>query len=131
MEKKRAIICVDDEVIILMSLKQELTSYFKDKYVFEVAMTPKKALEIIEDLYREGISIGLIITDWLMPGMKGDDFLLEVGEKYKGIKSIIISGHADDEAIDNIKEKINLQAFIQKPWSKSSLIEAIEKSLES
>ena len=125
MSQKQAIICVDDESIILLSLKQELINYFGDKYLIETAMNADVALKIIEELCKEDVRIILILSDWLMPGLKGDEFLSIVNKNHPDIKCVILSGHADEKIIDEIKDKINLIGFISKPWNTDELIEII------
>ena len=73
-----AIICVDDEVTILESLKEQLKRTFGDRYIYEVAESADEAWEIIEELKADNINIILIVSDWLMPKTKGDEFLIEV-----------------------------------------------------
>ena len=46
---KPIIICVDDEKIIVDSLKAEIKSAFKGQLIVETAESGKEALEIIED----------------------------------------------------------------------------------
>jgi DNA-binding NtrC family response regulator len=130
MRQKQAILCVDDESIILLSLKQELINFFGNKYIIETAMNAEIALEIIKDLDDDNVKIILILSDWLMPGLKGDEFLKIVREKHPDIKCIILSGHADSKVIEDIKEKINLIAYISKPWDTRELIQIISNNLE-
>ena len=66
---KKAILCVDDEAIILLSVKQELQSHFRERFIYETALSAKEALVIIDELSAEGIVFILVISDWLMPGM--------------------------------------------------------------
>jgi DNA-binding NtrC family response regulator len=129
MKVRKAIVCVDDEAIILMSIKQELMSNFGNRFQYETALNAKNAMVIIDEIIAEGVKVILIISDWLMPGIKGDEFLIEVNKKYPDIKGIIISGHADIEAIKSLGNKINLQAYIKKPWNKMDLIEEIRKCI--
>lgn len=90
--KKGAILCVDDEPIILLSLVQELKRTFGGELEYEQAMNAEAALKTIEDLEAEGVRVILIISDWLMPGIKGDKFLEIVHERYPGIRAIMITG---------------------------------------
>ena len=43
-----AILCVDDEVVILESLKEQLKRCFGDRYVYEVAENPQEAWDKIQ-----------------------------------------------------------------------------------
>jgi CheY-like chemotaxis protein len=126
--KKKAILCVDDEAIILLSLVQELQRAFGSKYVYERALDAESALEIVEELAREDIEVILIISDWLMPGMKGDEFIAIIKERHPEIKTILITGLADEEAIARVKKLASVLAVFKKPWNSKVLIETIVKS---
>ena len=129
MSLKQAIICVDDESIILLSLKQELMTHFGSRYIIETAMNADIALKIINELDNEGITINLILSDWLMPGIKGDEFLKIVKTNHPEIKCIILSGHADEKVVNEIKDQINLLAYISKPWNSQELIKLISNAV--
>ena len=128
---KKAILIVDDEAIILFSLKQEISDYFENRFHYETALNAIEAFKIIEELAKKNIELILIISDYLMPGMKGDEFLLKVYEKYKGIKTILITGQADPDSINHLKVEINLGAVVNKPWEKDELIQEIEKQINN
>ena len=78
MMSEPAILCVDDEAIILESLREQLERAFGDQYIYEMAEGAEDAWEIIQELYGDGVRILVIISDWLMPGTKGDEFLVQV-----------------------------------------------------
>ncbi len=124
---KRAIVCVDDEVIIVLSLIQELRNYFGDQFIYESAMNAGEAMSILGELSEEGIEVAIIITDWLMPGMKGDDFLIKIREKNPGIKSILITGQADEKAVERAVKEANVCAVLRKPWYPDDLLNALRK----
>jgi DNA-binding NtrC family response regulator len=126
--KRKAILCVDDEAIILLSLVQELKRAFGSKYLYEKALDAESALETVEELEREGAAVILIISDWLMPGMRGDAFIEAVKERYPGIKTILITGQADDEAIERVRKVASVLAVFKKPWNSKALIETISGS---
>jgi DNA-binding NtrC family response regulator len=123
---KDAILCVDDEAIVLVSLKQELRSRFKDEFTYETARSAGEALELIADLTQDGIQVRAILSDWLMPGIKGDEFLRVVHRKHPEIKSVIVTGHNDLEKLADL-DTIGLVAVLQKPWKNEDLIDAVEK----
>lgn len=131
MQKRCAIICVDDDEMILDSLKQELMAHFNGRYQYEFALNAEEALQIIDELVAENVYIILIITDWLMPGMNGDKFLIKVHEKYPEIRAIVITGYADILAVSKARNKINLNGLITKPWSSDELIQKVESVIGS
>ena len=126
---KSAILCVDDEVGVLESLEIELQQAFNGKYLCEFAESAIEALEIIEELYEAEVKILVIVSDWLMPGMKGDELLIKIHHKFPHIVTVLLTGQADKEAIERTKFEANLHAFIQKPWHNQELIEAIKSGL--
>lgn len=126
---KSAILCVDDEVGVLESLEIELQQAFNGKYLCEFAESAIEALEIIEELCEAEVKILVIVSDWLMPGMKGDELLIKIHHKYPHIVTVMLTGQADKEAIERTKLEANLHAFIQKPWHNQELIEAIKSGL--
>ncbi len=126
--RKQAILCVDDEVIILISLTQELKTHFGSRFLYEQATDATAALNIVEELAAENIDVIFIISDWLMPGMKGDQFLEEIGRRHPEIKTIMITGHADDTAIARVQNNKSVLAVFNKPWNSAELIRTIEQN---
>ena len=127
---KKSILCVDDENIVLDSLKSQLKRRLGNSFSYETALNAEEAFEIIADLYSEGIKIVLIVSDWLMPGIKGDEFLVKVHELYPDMINILLTGRAELEAIENAKNNANLFACLEKPWTEDELINIIKKALE-
>ena len=126
---KPIILCVDDEKVVLKSLKTQLKSAFGNAYVYELAESPADALELLDELNDDEISILLIVSDWLMPGMKGDEFLVRVHQKFPKTVKIMLTGQADEEAVKRAFDEANLHRCLQKPWSESELIETIKTAL--
>ncbi len=126
----KAILCVDDEKIVLISLVEQLRERFQDQFVYEMAMSAEEALLIIDELIDDGINVILVISDWLMRGMKGDEFLIQVHKKYPKTLNIMLTGQATSDAVKNVKENGALVAFVSKPWDKDYLMNKIGGLLE-
>ncbi|EDN70627.1 two-component response regulator [Beggiatoa sp. PS] len=129
MPKKAAILCVDDEKSILMSLRTQIKKHFGKRYAYEIAECVEDAWEIIEELNEDEIEVLVIVSDWLMPRIKGDEFLIRVHEKFPKIVKVMLTGQADDEAIERAKERAQLHCCLHKPWDEQELIDAIESGL--
>ncbi|MDQ2100767.1 MAG: response regulator [Tychonema bourrellyi B0820] len=126
---KPAILCVDDEISVLESLEIELQRAFNGIYLCEFAESAAEALEIIDELCEDEVNILVIVSDWLMPGMKGDELLIKIHQRYPKIVTVMLTGQADQAAIERTKTQANLHAFLQKPWKNDELIEAIKSGL--
>jgi YesN/AraC family two-component response regulator len=125
-----AILCVDDEQIILHSLRDQISKHFGNRYIYEFAESGEEAWEVIEELTQEEIQIIIIICDWLMPGIKGDEFFLQVHQRFPNIFKIMLSGHADRSAIERAFSQAHLDSYIPKPWDEQQLIGVIESGLK-
>ncbi|AHW60857.1 Response regulator receiver domain-containing protein [Draconibacterium orientale] len=127
--KKKAIVCVDDESIILDSLGEQIKNIFGDEYLYEAAENAEEGLEVIEELTEEEVDVLVIVSDWLMPGKKGDEFLIEVHKKFPKIVKVMLTGQADEAAINNAIKNAELHAYISKPWSAEDLEKVIKTGL--
>lgn len=129
-ETRGALICVDDEPIILLALKQELKLRLADKTIaVDTFIRAQEALTRIDDYVQRGVEVILIISDWLMPGMGGEEFLLKVHEKHPGIPVVLVTGQADENEIARLKEEVSLQAVIRKPWTASQLVTVVKSCI--
>lgn len=124
-----AIICVDDEVVILDSLKEQLKRQFGDRFIYEVAESAEEAWEVIEELQEDGIKIIAIVSDWLMPGIKGDEFLIQIHQRFPKITKVMLTGQADEDAVERAKKEADLHACLYKPWTEAELTEIITTAI--
>lgn len=127
--KDKAILCVDDEKVVLDSLRDQLRAYFKDTVILEFAESSDEALEIIDELNEDEIKILLIISDWLMPGMKGDEFLSRIHKRFPKITKVLLTGQADPQAIEKAKSSDYLNHLLQKPWESSEIIKIVKDTV--
>jgi len=125
---KKAILCVDDEKMVLETLQRQLMNEFGTQFDYEMAEDVNEAWEVIVDLNESGCDIVLVISDWLMPGIKGDKFLVDLHKEFPTAVKILLTGQADESAISNAFENANLCAYLQKPWDSEKLITAIKKA---
>ena len=126
---KPVILCVDDERMVLDSLRTQLAAAFGHAYIYEGAEDAEEALDVISELYDEESQVILIISDWLMPGIKGDELLIRIHKEYPSVIKIMLSGQVDAVAIDRAKKQANLHCCLSKPWLESDLLETIKSGL--
>ncbi|MGB3265362.1 MAG: PAS domain S-box protein [Microcoleus sp.] len=119
--KKPVIICVDDEQTILDSLEIDLLKAFEDKYLIETAENGEEALELLSELLAEQYEVPLVISDHIMPKMKGDELLRSVHAISPNTLKIMLTGQADLEAVANAINYAKLYRYIPKPWQSDDL----------
>ena len=123
------ILCVDDEALLLFSLKQELLRKFGGRFCYETALNPQEGLEIIAQALGDGARIDMVITDWIMPGMRGDAFLQRVAQILPTVPAVVLSGQAEESCVEELREKCNLVGYLEKPHKASDLFEIIQREL--
>lgn len=123
------ILCVDDEQMVLKSLEGQLMLEFGDEYAVELAESGEEALELMDELRADGYQTLVIVSDWLMPEMKGDEFLIQAHRKFPKVLKILLTGQADPAAIERSRNEANLYRQIDKPWDAADLIGAVRSGL--
>jgi adenylate cyclase len=128
---RQVIICVDDEITVLRSLKAELQEAVGNNYTIEIAEGGEEALELIEELLEDGDEVILIISDHIMPDMKGDELLKQAHIILPESIKIMLTGQADIGAIANAINSANLYRYITKPWQCEDLKLTVREALNS
>ncbi len=120
---------MDDEKVVLNTLMGQLYQTFGNRYIYESFTSAEEAEEYIDEVYAEGENVDVIICDWLMPRVKGDEFLVRVHRRFPEVGLIMLSGQASPEAIERAKNEAHILAFVAKPWDKDELMSLVQKAL--
>jgi len=126
-----AIICVDDDYSILSSLEMEIKEVLGDTYLIELAENGKDALEIYEELSSAGHEIALVISDYIMLKMNGDELLKSIHLRSPKTINIMLTGQADIEGVSHAIQYANLYRYISKPWQPADLKLTVKEALNS
>jgi putative two-component system response regulator len=122
MMKNNTLLIVDDEENIINSLKRELKGEGYDIYS---AGSAKEGLELLR-----GLDVGVLLSDRLMPGMDGVEFLNLVREQYPDVVRVLLTGHGSlQSAMDSINQA-RIFSYLTKPWSPEELKSAISSAFE-
>ena len=113
MSAPAVILIVDDEEPVANALERALRP---DGYTLLKATDPVEALEVVR---REHVD--LVISDHLMPGMKGLDFLREVKQIRPETLRVLLTGHADMQLAIAAINQGEVYRFFQKPWDDATL----------
>jgi response regulator RpfG family c-di-GMP phosphodiesterase len=121
-EPLHTVLCVDDELNILHSLKRLLR---RENYRLLTAGSGFEALEMLKQN-----EVHLVVSDQRMPDMSGTEFLSRVKDDYPNIMRIILTGYTE---VDSITESINkghIYKFFLKPWNDNTLKLEFRQALE-
>jgi len=114
------ILCVDDEEIILNALENELAGIF-DECTIETALGGVEALELIKELHAEKVEIAAVVSDFIMPLMKGDELLIKIHQLLPSTQTIMLTGQSQITGVTRAINEAGLYRFIEKPWDKQDL----------
>jgi CheY-like chemotaxis protein len=128
--ERGVLLCVDDELIVLTALKDQLRRAFGTQFHIDVAESAEEALELLDELADQGHRLLVIVSDWLMPGMKGDEFLVQAHQRFPTVVKIMLSGQAEQAAVDRARKEAGLHDFLAKPWNAAELVETINHGLK-
>ncbi|MEM7403204.1 MAG: adenylate/guanylate cyclase domain-containing protein [Myxococcota bacterium] len=129
-QEKPVVLCVDDEKIVLDSLSEQLRKHLGDSYSYEFAESAEEAMEVIQELADEGIHVALVISDQVMPGMLGDEFLTKLHQHSPDTVKILLTGQAALESAINAVNNADLFRYLTKPWKKEDFLLTVERGLD-
>ena len=107
--QKYTLLFVDDEENVLKALKR---IFLFENYEILTASGGEAALRAMEQA-----RVHLIVSDHRMPGMTGSELLKRVKERWPETIRIMLTGHADIQAIMGAVNEGAVYKFITKPWS--------------
>jgi PAS domain S-box-containing protein len=128
---KPVILCVDDEKIVLISLKEQLKRSLGNDYRIETSESGEDALEIFNELLEDKHEIPVVIADYIMPDMKGDYVLKLMNAISPETRKIMLTGQADIEGVINAVNSANLYRFMSKPWHQEDLVLTVTEAAKS
>jgi two-component system, sensor histidine kinase and response regulator len=131
MTNKPIILCVEDERIVLERLKDELKEVLCEDYSVETAENGEEALEVVTELLEENIEIPLVISDYIMPYMKGDDLLQRIHTISPDTFKVMLTGQATIDSITHVINHAKLYRYIAKPWEPADLKMTVTEAVRS
>lgn len=117
---RRSVVVVDDENDILRILAEILQVEGYEPVTF------LDAASAFEYVLRQ--RPGLVITDLLMPGMSGQEFVIRLRERYgSDLPIAVMSASVNMSAVTGLP----IQAFVSKPFDLDDLLELVDKLLQA
>lgn len=120
--KKKKILLVDDEDIILASLGRELGF---DLYEVKTASSAEEAMQ----RYREEGGFDLVVSDFMMPGVNGLELLKWVKAHDPFVAFFILTGYGDAVSTLQILEN-GADEMLLKPCDTDELLLRIARALQ-
>lgn len=121
-ENKPRILLVDDEPVVLASLRRLLRN---ENYVLQYALSGQQALAMLETQQFE-----VILSDMTMPEMSGTQLFEKVRDVYPDGVRIISSGFDDKPIILDMLAKGYAHQYLPKPWNDKDVLSLITTALD-
>jgi response regulator RpfG family c-di-GMP phosphodiesterase len=128
--KKIVILCVEDEPEVRDAILRDLAP-FKPLMRVETADDVEDARAVLRECEDDGDTIGLILCDHMMPGVRGVDFLVELKQKpeYESARKVLVTGQAGLEDTIKAVNEARLHHYIAKPWKPEELQRVVRDQL--
>ncbi len=124
MVRRRHILCVDDDPVLLAALRHGLASQ-SEVWDIRFSQDPRQALDWSRDA-----SFDLVVADIGMPGMDGITMIEAMRAVSPRLRSIVLSGTDRFDVLVDAVNRAGILRFLRKPCSAETLIGAIQASLE-
>lgn len=131
MEKGAIILCVDDDSTVLAALRSMLSSHFGSELEIEYAESGEEALEIEAELRAQGRELGLVISDFMMPGLRGDELLVRLHEISPNTVKILLTGQSDLTGVKRAINDANLYRFLEKPFLNEDVVLTVRAAIRA
>ncbi len=119
---KQTIVIVDDEQPILTELKILLGR----TYNIHTFVNPEEVEPFVDQN-----KVDMIISDEMMPEMRGSALLAVIHEKHPDICNIVLSGQAEKDDIVRAVNEGHIFSFLYKPVERQQLLHVIQNGLEN
>ena len=125
------ILCVDDDQSVLQALRSLLEKTMGGQADIEVAECGDDALDICDDLADEGRPVSIVISDYIMPNMRGDDLLIKLHERSPKMIKIMLTGQSDLTGVRRVINKASLYRFLEKPFNNADLVLTAKSAVDT
>ena len=115
---KKKLLWIDDEPNILKSYQRALRG---EAYEVLVASTADEAMKLMS-----AHAFQLVISDFRMPGLNGLDVLKKVKEQDPKAVRVILSGYADESAIEMALKEGEVMKYLLKPIDNKNVRDEID-----
>lgn len=121
-KKKATIVLVDDEQSIL----KELRFLLGRTYQIYTFVNPEEVEGFVDNN-----EVDMVISDELMPEMRGSELLARIHRKHPDICNVVLSGQAEKDDIVRAVNEGHIFSFLYKPVDRQQLLNVIERGLEN
>ena len=119
-----AVLCVDDELSVLAGLSRQL----RRRFSISIASSGTEALDILE---RADEPFAVIVSDMMMPGMNGAEFLRRSREISPESIRVLLTGHSHADLAAQAVNEGAISRYLTKPCSTDAMVEVLGECIDT
>jgi CheY-like chemotaxis protein len=120
--KKPAILLIDDEKPLLDVFAAGLAPFFNVTLAYSVREA---------DLALEKATFKVVVTDHLMPGGNGMNFLTRARDQYPHMQRVLVTGYLKPEMLMRSVNEAGLFRYLLKPVAISELVRVVQEAVKA
>jgi two-component system, NtrC family, sensor kinase len=118
----RRLLLVDDEEFILRALRRVLRP---GDWEIHTANSGPEAIALFQAQQPD-----VVVSDYRMPGMTGIELLTRIKDLKPGTQRILLTGDADQHALEDAINRSEVFRFVSKPWNDIQLLMTVRNAFE-
>jgi len=124
------ILCLEDQREVLNTILEEL-EVFEEYCILEGSETAEEARDLLEDISREGDHLAVVVSDHIMPGQTGVDFLVDLKEdgRFRRTRTLLLTGLATHQDTIRAINEAGIDRYLEKPWQPEILVRYVKELL--
>ena len=122
-DSKASVVIVDDEEMVLTALRALLE--LETEHDVHTFTDPTQAARFVEST-----QVDVCVSDYLMPGMNGIQFLTHTKQLQPEASRVLLTGHADKQSAIAAINQAALFQYVEKPWDNAQLLLVIQSGAE-
>jgi DNA-binding NtrC family response regulator len=120
--KKPAVLLVDDEKPLVEAYGAALSPYFE----VTIANSAREA-----DFALQKNSFKVVVTDHLMPGGNGMNFLVRAREEFPHMQRVLVTGYMKPEMLMRSVNEAALYRYLLKPVAMAELVKVVQEAAKA
>jgi DNA-binding NtrC family response regulator len=120
--KKPAVLLVDDEKPLVEAYGAALSPYFE----VTIAHSAREA-----DFALQKNSYKVVVTDHLMPGGNGMNFLVRAREEFPHMQRVLVTGYMKPEMLMRSVNEAALYRYLLKPVAMAELVKVVQEAAKA
>ena len=126
-----AIVCIDDERSVLLSLRDQLSRILECDCTIELAQNGPDALSLLEELASANVPTPVVICDQALSNTHGHVLLSQIHQRYPQMRTVLLTGLAQLNDVVYAVNHANLYRYLSKPWDEIDLGLTVREAIRS